>query len=77
MPIVVNIDMMLARRKMTLTELSEKVGLTIQNMSNLKSGKGRAIRFTTLNSICEALECRPGDVLDYVTDEEYKKLYRL
>jgi putative transcriptional regulator len=77
MPIVVNIDMMLAKRKMTLTELSEKVGLTIQNMSNLKSGKGRAIRFTTLNSICEALECRPGDVLDYVTDEEYKKLYRL
>jgi putative transcriptional regulator len=77
MAIVVNIDMMLAKRKMTLTELSEKVGLTIQNMSNLKSGKGRAIRFTTLNSICEALECRPGDVLDYVTDEEYKKLYRL
>jgi putative transcriptional regulator len=77
MAIVVNIDMMLAKRKMTLTELSEKVGLTIQNMSNLKSGKGRAIRFTTLNSICEALECRPGDVLDYMTDEEYKKLYRI
>jgi len=75
MPIVVNIDVMLARRKMTLTELSEQVGITISNMSILKSSKARAIRFSTLDEICKALECQPGDILEWVTEKEYKKLF--
>jgi putative transcriptional regulator len=74
MPIVVNLDVMLARRKMTLTELSEKVGITIANLSILKSGKARAIRFSTLEEIC--LECQPADILEYMTEESYKKLMR-
>jgi putative transcriptional regulator len=77
MPIVVNLDMMLAKRKMSLTELSEKTGLTMPNLSIFKTGKARAVRFSTLQSICEVLECRPGDLLDIVTEEEYKKLYRI
>ena len=76
MPIVVNLDIMLARRKTNLTELSEKVNITVPNLSILKSGRARAIRFTTLNSICEALECKPGDVLDWVDDETYRKLFK-
>jgi putative transcriptional regulator len=76
MPIVVNLDVMLARRKMTLTELSEKVGITIANLSILKSGKARAIRFSTLEEICHILECQPGDILEYMTEESYKKLMR-
>jgi len=76
MPIVVNLDVMLARRKMTLTELSEKVGITIANLSILKSGKARAIRFSTLEEICHILECQPGDLLEYMTEESYKKLMR-
>lgn len=75
MPIVVNMDVMLARRKMTLTELSEQVGITISNMSILKSSKARAIRFSTLDEICKALECQPGDILEWVTEKEYKKLF--
>lgn len=62
----VNLDVMLARRRMTLTELSERVGVTIANLSILKNGKARAIRFTTLAAICRELECQPGDVLEYV-----------
>lgn len=62
MPIVVNLDVMLAKRKMSLTELSEKVGITIANMSILKSGKAKAIRFSTLEEICKILECQPGDL---------------
>lgn len=62
----VNLDVMLARRRMTLTELSERVGVTIANLSILKNGKARAIRFTTLVAICRELECQPGDVLEYV-----------
>ena len=62
----VNLDVMLARRRMTLTELSERVGVTIANLSILKNGKARAIRFTTLAAICCELECQPGDVLEYV-----------
>lgn len=62
----VNLDVMLARRRMTLTELSERVGVTIANLSILKNGKVRAIRFTTLAAICRELECQPGDVLEYV-----------
>lgn len=69
MPIVVNLDVMLARRKMSLTELSERVGITIANMSVLKSGKAKAIRFSTLEAICHELDCKPGDILDYTIDE--------
>jgi putative transcriptional regulator len=65
MPIIVNLDVMLARRKMRLTELSERVGITMANLSNLKTGKARAIRFTTLEAICEALDCQPGDLIEY------------
>ena len=65
MPIVVNLDVMLARRKMRLTELSERVGITMANLSNLKTGKARAIRFSTLEAICEVLDCQPGDLLEH------------
>lgn len=77
MPIVVNLDVILARRKMSLTELSEKVGITMANLSILKSGKAKAVRFTTLEEICRVLECQPGDILEYVTESEYKRLMRL
>ncbi|MES2372391.1 MAG: helix-turn-helix transcriptional regulator [Bacteroidota bacterium] len=75
MPIVVNLDVMLARRKMSLTELSERVGITIANMSILKSGKAKAIRFSTLEEICKILECQPGDILEYMDNKDYKKLF--
>ena len=65
MPIITNLDNLLAKRKMTLTELAEKVDITIANLSILKSGKARAIRFTTLEAICRELDCKPGDILDY------------
>lgn len=65
MAIIVNLDVMLARRKMSLTELSEKVGLTMANLSVLKTGKAKAIRFSTLESICNTLDCQPGDILEY------------
>ena len=63
--ITVNLDIMLARRKMSLTELSERVGITMANLSVLKTGKAKAIRFTTLEALCRALECQPGDILEY------------
>jgi len=63
--IIVNLDVMLAKRKMSLTDLSEKVGITIANMSILKSGKAKAIRFSTLEAICKELNCKPGDILDF------------
>ena len=63
--IIVNLDVMMAKRKMSLTELSERVGITIANMSILKTGKGRAIRFSTLDAICRILRCQPGDILEY------------
>lgn len=63
--IVINIDVMLAKRKMSVTELSEKVGITMANMSILKTGKAKAIRLGTLEAICEALDCQPGDILEY------------
>lgn len=69
MAIIVNLDVMMAKRKMSLTELSEKVGVTMPNLSILKKGKGKAIRFTTLNAICTVLECQPGDILEYREDE--------
>lgn len=65
MAIKVNLDLMLVKRNMTLTELSEEVGITISNLSILKTGKAKAIRFSTLNAICEALNCQPGDILEY------------
>lgn len=66
--IIVNLDVMLARRKMSLTELSEKVGLTMANLSVLKTGKAKAVRFSTLEAICRALDCQPGDILEYRGD---------
>lgn len=69
MAIIVNVDVMLARRKMSVTELSERVGITMANLSILKNGKAKAVRFSTLEKICEALECQPGDVLEYVNDK--------
>jgi len=68
--IVINIDVMLAKRKMTVTELSEKVGITIVNMSVLKNGKAKGVKFSTLNAICKALDCQPGDILEYVPSDE-------
>jgi putative transcriptional regulator len=65
MAIIINIDVMLARRKMSVTELSERVGITMANISILKNGKAKAIRLSTLESICKALDCQPGDILEY------------
>lgn len=68
MPIIVNLDVMLAKRKMKSNELAEKVGITVANLSILKTGKAKAIRFSTLEVICEELECQPGDILEYVKE---------
>ncbi len=70
MPIIVNLDVMMAKRKVSLNELSEKVGLTLANLSILKTGKAKAIRFSTLAAICKALDCQPADLLAYENDEE-------
>ena len=70
MSIILNIDVMLAKRKMSVTELSERVGITMANISILKNGKAKAIKLSTLNSICKALNCQPGDILEYVEDED-------
>jgi len=70
MAIVVNLDVMLAKRKMSLTELSDKVGITMANLSVLKKGHARAIRFSTLDKICEVLDCQPGDILEYAAEKE-------
>jgi putative transcriptional regulator len=64
MPIIINLDVMLAKRKMSLTELSERVGLTIVNLSILKTGKAKGVRFDTLEAICRVLDCKPGDIID-------------
>lgn len=69
MPITVNIDVMLARRKMSSGELAEKVGISATNLSILKTGKAKAVRFSTLEAICRALDCQPGDILEYVPEE--------
>lgn len=68
MSIRINLDVVLAKKKMSVTELSEKVGITMANISILKNGKAKAIRFTTLDKICEVLECQPGDILEYTKD---------
>lgn len=70
MGIVVNLDVMMAKRKMSLGELAQKVDITMANLSILKNNKARAVRFSTLEAICEALDCQPGDILEYVPDEE-------
>ena len=70
MGIIINLDVMMAHRKMGLTELSDKVGVTLANLSVLKNNKARAIRFSTLDAICRALDCQPGDILEYTEDEE-------
>ncbi|RYL94070.1 helix-turn-helix transcriptional regulator [Sporolactobacillus sp. THM19-2] len=69
MAIIIHIDVMLAKRKMSVTELSEKVGVTMANLSILKNGRAKAIRFSTLEGICEALDCQPGDILEYTRDK--------
>lgn len=70
MPIIVNLDVMLARRKMQSKQLAEIIGITEQNLSILKRGKAKAIRFTTLDRICQALDCQPGEILEYINEEE-------
>jgi putative transcriptional regulator len=70
MALIVNLDVMMAKRKISLNELSEKVGLTLSNLSILKTGKAKAIRFSTLEAICKALDCQPGDILEYVDDDK-------
>lgn len=69
MPIVVNLDVVMAKRKISLNELSERVDLTLSNLSILKTGKAKAIRFSTLDAICKALDCQPGDILEYEYDK--------
>lgn len=69
MPIIVNLDVMLARRKMSLSQLSQQVDVTIANLSVLKTNKAKAVRFTTLEAICRALDCQPGDLLEYTEEE--------
>lgn len=73
MAIIVNLDVMLARRKMSLSELSERVDISIVNLSILKTGKARAVRFSTLEAICRALDCQPGDILEYREDDIEKE----
>ena len=70
MPIIVNLDVMMAKRKISLNELSERVGLTLSNLSILKTGKAKAIRFSTLEAFCRALDWQPSDILEYVNDEK-------
>ena len=73
MPIIINVDVMLAKRKMRSNELAERIGITTANLSILKTGKARAIRFSTLEAICEVLECQPGDIMMHVVGEETSK----
>ncbi|AWV97307.1 helix-turn-helix domain-containing protein [Arcticibacterium luteifluviistationis] len=69
MPIIVNLDVMMAKRKLSLNELSERVGVTLSNLSILKTGKAKAVRFSTLEAICKALDCQPGDLLEFTSEE--------
>ena len=73
MPLITNLDVMLAKRKMTLTELSERIDITMANLSILKTGKARAIRFSTLEAICRELDCQPGDILEFLPEEKESK----
>lgn len=74
MPIIINLDVMLAKRKMRSNELADKVGITTANLSILKTGKAKAIRFSTLEAICKVLECQPGDIMEFVEDENQDSL---
>ena len=74
MPIIVNLDVMMAKRKISLNELSVRVDLTLSNLSILKTGKAKAIRFSTLEAICKALDCQPGDILEFMDDGEEKNI---
>jgi putative transcriptional regulator len=74
MPIIVNLDVIMAKRKISLNELSERVGLTLSNLSILKTGKAKAIRFSTLDAICKALDCQPGDILEYADDTKESEI---
>lgn len=74
MPIIINLDVMLAKRKMRSNELADKVGITTANLSILKTGKAKAIRFSTLEAICEVLQCQPGDIMEYIVENEPNKL---
>ncbi len=74
MPIIVNLDIILAQRRMSLNDLAEKMGMHVSNLSILKTNKARAIRFTSLDDLCGVLDCKPGDILDRVSEEEYEKL---
>lgn len=76
MPIIVNLDVMMAKRKMSLNELSEKVDLTLSNLSILKTGKAKAIRFSTLEAICQVLDCQPGDILEFKNEVSSVNLLR-
>ena len=76
MAIIVNIDVMLAKRKMSVTELSEKLGITMANVSILKNGKAKAVKVETLNKLCAALDCQPGDLFEYVPDETESQRFR-
>lgn len=73
MAIIINIDVMLAKRKMSVTELTEKVGITMANLSILKNGKAKAVRLSTLDAVCRALDCQPGDILEYSNDAKVEK----
>ncbi|HEY1871369.1 MAG TPA: helix-turn-helix transcriptional regulator [Chitinophagaceae bacterium] len=73
MPIIVNLDVMMAKRKISLNELSERVDLTLSNLSILKTGKAKAIRFSTLEAICKALDCQPSDILEYVNEKKEQR----
>lgn len=77
MPIIVNLDVILAKRKMSLSQLSELTGITLSNLSILKTNKAKAVRFSTLELICKALECQPSDLLEYLSDSDYEKLMKL
>ncbi|OPZ88942.1 MAG: hypothetical protein BWY74_02929 [Firmicutes bacterium ADurb.Bin419] len=73
MAILVNLDVMMAKRKMSLSELASKVDITLANLSILKTGKAKAVRFSTLEAICEALDCQPGDILEYISDNKIRE----
>lgn len=74
MPIIINLDVMLAKRKMRSNELADRVGITTANLSILKTGKAKAIRFSTLEAICEVLDCQPGDIMEFISDDVENKL---
>lgn len=76
MPIIINLDVVMAQRKMSLSELSEKTGITLANLSILKTNKAKAVRFSSLELICEALNCQPGDILQHVTEETFNSLFK-